>query len=87
MADAHELLAANLAERDHEFWPVDYPVTGILTEIRDRIAGHHQLMDAILLDLAIRRHGSLATFDKRIASLLPAQSPHSAALEVLSILD
>jgi predicted nucleic acid-binding protein len=40
-------------------------------EIRARMVGHHQLTDAVLLDLAIRNQGRLATFDRRILGLLP----------------
>jgi predicted nucleic acid-binding protein len=41
------------------------------------------LSDALLLDLAIRHKGRLATFDRRIRNLLDPQSPHQASLEVL----
>ena len=85
MADAMALLGENLTAPDHEFWPLDYPVTNVMPEIRERIVGHHQLADGLLLDLAIRRQGRLATFDQRIAALLPAQSPHLARLEILSV--
>jgi len=85
MADAQTILAANLASPDHEFWPLDYPLTQILPEINQRIVGDHQLTDALLLDLAIRREGRLATFDTRIKSLLNMQSPHLAQIEVLSL--
>ena len=37
-----------------------------------------------LLDLAIRHKGKLASFDKRIANLLPAGSLHSTAIEIIS---
>lgn len=66
----------------HTFWPQDYSVTELLPEIRERLVGHQQLTDALLLDLAIRKGGRLVTFDQRIASLLSADSPHRSALEV-----
>jgi uncharacterized protein len=83
MADAQAILSANVASADHEFWPLDYPVTEILPEIGRRVVGPNQLSDALLLDLAIRHKGRLATFDRRIRNLLDPQSPHQASLEVL----
>jgi hypothetical protein len=47
--------------------------------------GPQQLTDAILLDLAIRQGGVLATFDKRIESLLPPASPNRRFIEVLPV--
>jgi len=85
MQDAHAVLAANLAERDHEFWPLDYPVTEILPEIRERLVGPRQTTDALLLDLAIRRQGRLATLDLRIENLLPPNSPLRGSVEILSV--
>jgi toxin-antitoxin system PIN domain toxin len=83
MTDAQSILNANLASEDHEFWPLDYPFAEILPEIRQHIVGHKQLTDALLLDLAIRNNGRLATFDRRIRSLLNPQSPHQASIELL----
>jgi len=85
MQDAQAVLAANLKERDHEFWPLDYPITAILPEIRERLAGHRQITDAMLLDLAIRRQGRLATLDLRIENLLPPNSPLRRSVEILPI--
>jgi uncharacterized protein len=85
MEDAHAVLAANLAERDHEFWPLDYSIAEILPEIRERLVGPRQTTDALLLDLAIRRQGRLATLDLRIQSLLAPNSPLRGSIEMLSI--
>jgi toxin-antitoxin system PIN domain toxin len=82
-ADAFSALAASLNTPEHYFWPLDYPATQIISEIRHRLVGHHQLGDALLLDLAIRRSGRLATFDRRLANLLPADSPHQRSIELL----
>jgi toxin-antitoxin system PIN domain toxin len=82
-ADAFTSLAASLSTPEHHFWPLDYSVTEILPEIRNRLVGHHQLSDALLLDLAIRRSGRLTTFDRRLATLLPADSPHQGSIEFL----
>src|SRR5438552_16523916 len=42
-ADAFHTLTANVAAPDHEFWPMDYPFSEILPEIRSRLSGHNQL--------------------------------------------
>jgi toxin-antitoxin system PIN domain toxin len=82
-ATALYTLAANLADPDHEFWPLEYSVTDILPEIQQRIVGHQQWADALLLDLAIRRHGRLVTFDRRVGSLLPPDSAHRSVIQIL----
>ena len=81
-ADAMRALTTSLAAPEHEFWPLDYPVSELHSEIRSRLIGHHQLADGWLLDLAIRRPGKLATFDHRVRSLLPHDSVHQAAIEL-----
>lgn len=82
-ADALRALTVSLAAPEHQFWPLDYPVSQIHAEIRSRLIGHHQLADGLLLDLAIRRSGKLATFDRRARNLLPSDSTHQAAIELL----
>jgi uncharacterized protein len=82
-ADALRALTTSLAVREHQFWPLDYPVSEIQSEIRSRLIGHHQLADGLLLDLTIRRSGKFATFDHRVRSLLPADSAHQSAIELL----
>ena len=81
--DALRVLTASVSSPQHEFWPHDSSLTAIDAEMRTRVAGHHQLADAMLLDLAIRRSGKLATFDRRIASLLAAASPNQHAIELI----
>ncbi|MEP6962734.1 MAG: TA system VapC family ribonuclease toxin, partial [Acidobacteriota bacterium] len=59
--EAIELLCST---QEHQFWPLDYPLSDMSSEIRERIRGPKQLTDAILLDLAIRRGGRFATLDR-----------------------
>jgi uncharacterized protein len=82
-AEAMRALTTSLATPEHEFWPLDFPVSGIQSEIRARLIGHHQLADGLLLELAIRRCGKFATFDRRMHSLLHPESAHQAAIELL----
>jgi uncharacterized protein len=81
--DAMDSLAQSTAGATHHFWPLEYGLAGIRDEIRERIAGHHQLADALLLDLAIRHAGRLATFDRRVKALLPPDSPLRESVEVI----
>ena len=50
---------------------------------RARVVGHHQLTDAVLLDLAIRHQGRLATFDRRVLGLLPPDSVLRDAVAII----
>jgi toxin-antitoxin system PIN domain toxin len=83
--DALESLRRIVAVPEHEFWSLERPFAGVADEILERISGHHQLADAMLLDLAIRHSGRLVTFDRRIAGLLPAGSEVHASLEILTV--
>jgi toxin-antitoxin system PIN domain toxin len=78
-------LERNCGEPRHVFWAQDSAVVEMLAEIRERLAGHQQLTDAVLLDLAIRKGGQLATLDRRVATLLPPDSPHRSAIEVIPV--
>jgi toxin-antitoxin system PIN domain toxin len=72
--DALRVLTSSMSAPEHQFWPQNYSVREIHPEVLSRCAGHHQLADAMLLDLAIRRKGTLATFDRRIHRLLSQDS-------------
>jgi hypothetical protein len=81
--DVMEALAQITANPAHRFWPLEGGLADISDEIRARVVGHHQLTDAVLLDLAIRRQGRLATFDRGISGLLP---PDSVLRDVAAII-
>lgn len=80
---ALRVIEENRAAPGHVFWAQDYSVSELLPEIRSRIYGPKQLTDAMLLDLAIRRGGVLATFDQKVQGLLPEGSEHRTAIQVL----
>lgn len=84
-SDALKAIETSTASKQHSFWTLDFPFTAIAEEIRSRLAGHNQLADALLLQLAIRKGGTLATFDRRIAALLPAESPNRSAIELIPV--
>jgi predicted nucleic acid-binding protein len=81
--DAMEALAQMTANGAHHFWPLEGGPADIRGEIRARAVGHHQPTDAVLLDLAIRHGGRLATFDGRVLGLLP---PNSVLRDAVAII-
>ena len=81
--EALRVLEENIREPDHVFWPLETSIAQLLPEIRQRIIGHQQLTDALLLDLAIRNGGKLVTLDRRVTHLLPRDSGHHSAIEVI----
>ena len=83
VSEAMRALESNLSAPEHEFWTLEQGVPEIHPEIRRRLMGHHQLADAFLLDLAIRKEGKLATFDRRLEQLLEPGSDHRSSLEIL----
>lgn len=76
-------LSRHLAQPGHEFWPDAAPFLDLLQAYNAQLVGPKQVTDAYLLGLAIAHGGVLATFDRALASLLPPDSPHFAALELL----
>lgn len=82
--DVTDVLARMIGQSAHRFWVQDEGFLTIRPEIRNRIIGHNQITDSILLDLAIRHQGRLATFDRGIPNLLPPGSELRAAVSVIS---
>ncbi len=83
--DVMEALARMTANDAHRFWPLEDGLADIRPELRARVVGHNQLTDCVLLDLAIRNQGRLATFDRRILSLLGPDSVWRDALEMIPV--
>jgi toxin-antitoxin system PIN domain toxin len=85
VADALRALEAAVRSPRHEFWPMPRGIVEIQPMIRQRLAGHQQISDALLLDLAIRNKGRFVTFDQRVAELLLPDSPELKSLETLAV--
>lgn len=65
----------------HVFWTDDVsPVAGSRDTPFDRVVGYRQVTDAHLLALAIRHGGRLATFDRGVTDLVPAEYRGAAEL-------
>jgi uncharacterized protein len=71
-------------DRYHVFWLQDRGAWQIAPPVLAQIAGHRQVTDAMLLDLAIQRSGRLATFDRRLEPLA-ARSGHTDVLEMIPL--
>ncbi len=65
-ARAAELLKRLQAMRGHEFWQDDFSLVAEPSVDLVAIAKSSDLTDTYLLALAVRRGGSLATFDRRL---------------------
>ena len=55
------------ADTNHEFWPDDITLRDADIIQWGRVSGHNQITDVYLLALAVKRNGTLASFDQRIA--------------------
>jgi hypothetical protein len=78
--EAVQVLSANTAAKDHQFWPDELPLAGAVAFAGVRLMGHQQVTDAYLLGLASSRGGVLATLDKRIAALIEPKSAARTAM-------
>jgi uncharacterized protein len=62
------LQTATESGSNHHFWSDDLPLSVLRTRWSKGL-GHKQITDAYLIALAIHHHGSLVTFDSRMAAL------------------
>jgi hypothetical protein len=81
--EAIQVLSANTAAADHEFWADELPLGGAVAFAGLRLVGHQQITDAYLLGLAISRGALLATLDKGIDALTEPKSAERKALETV----
>lgn len=68
----------------HRFWQDDVSIARADRVEIERIRGYRQVMDAHLVALARRHDGRLATFDRKIAGLLPRDVDPDRCIVVLS---
>ena len=80
VCEAIQNLEMSTRSPHHQFWQQDTPIASLMPEMLSRIMGQRQVTDAVLVDLAIRRQGALATFDRRMSSLFPPGSPNASRL-------
>lgn len=68
-ASAIEVLREATSHAGHEFWPLDRELTAALQAVANRVTGHRQWSDALLLQHAAERGGVLVTFDSGVKEL------------------
>lgn len=74
--EARILLTALRTKGAHRFWEDDVSVVDDPYGVFAASVGHRQITDAHLLTLAIRRGGTLATFDRGVMALATAHPAH-----------
>ena len=79
--EAAALLAENLTHPGHEFWTEGLQVPAAIKAMEAGLQGYRQLTDAYLLDLANRRKGVLAIFDRGLRTL--AGDTFDSAFEIV----
>lgn len=71
-AEAIVMLRRLVAIEGHRFWKDDVSIASLPHDDTERIVGYRQVTDAHLIALVRKRSGRLATFDRRVRGLLPA---------------
>ena len=64
----------------HSFWPLKHSMVDLDPRLVDRMQGYRQVTDALLLSVALRQGGCLATLDSRLAQLCPPDEPGAVIL-------
>lgn len=80
IADAFQLLGANLKHPGHKFWPDNIGLLEATGSFQPQIAGHQQVADAYLLGLALHNKGKLATLDAALSALGKGAEKDSVSL-------
>lgn len=83
-AEAIELLRKLTDIGGHRFWSDDVSLAGSDLIAPGKILGHRQVTDAHLVAIALRHRGRLATFDRRIAGVVPAGRDPESVLELIA---
>lgn len=81
--DAAAVLSKSLDSPAHRFWANDIGLIEAIQPFTDQLVGHQQVTDAYLLGLTLHHKGKLATLDRGIMDLLPPESPHRNAVELI----
>jgi predicted nucleic acid-binding protein len=84
-ADAFRALKESTSSPEHRFWPMSDSFLEIPEQMQSRLAGHHQLADAMLIGLALRNSGKLATFDHRAGNLIDPAPDGASAIELIPV--
>lgn len=82
VAEAVQVLAVLTKRAGYRYWPITSSWASLVEPFREKVFGHQQIADALLLGLAIKENGVLVTFDKAIRHLAgPKYAKHLLVLE------
>ncbi len=82
LQQATELLKSFTNDSCFRYWPIHTSWASLASPFADRIFGHQQITDAVLLGLAVKEGGILVTFDKAIRHMAgPKHAKHLLVLE------
>jgi toxin-antitoxin system PIN domain toxin len=73
LEDAYNLLDDLMHHPGYHYWPITTPWSTLAKPLHERIHGHLQITDALLLGLAIKEKAVLVTLDKAIPYLAGAK--------------
>ena len=78
--DAISILRQLRQSGSHSFWPLKHSMVDLDPGIVDRLQGYRKVTDALLISVALRQGGCLATLDSRLAQLHPPDKPNVVLL-------
>jgi toxin-antitoxin system PIN domain toxin len=81
--EAIDLLTRIIRLPHHVFWSDDISITDRRYIAVEKLTGCHQITDAHLLGLALKRKGRLATLDSGIAAVVPRDVDKDRVLAVV----
>jgi hypothetical protein len=82
VAEGESVLTALTTLPGYRYWPIAASWATLVAPFRERLYGHQQITDALLLGLAIKENGVLVTLDRAIKSLAgPKYSANVLVLE------
>ena len=82
---AIEFLRACAKDPFHTFWTLDEPLLDLLPELQALLHGSKQVTDFVLVNLANKRGGRLATFDGRLVNTLSKNPALAKCVELVSV--
>jgi toxin-antitoxin system PIN domain toxin len=80
---AGQMLAKIVKVPGHTFLPCDLAVAGLPTFSNASLAGHRQVTDAYLLDLARHHRGTLVTLDRGVLELVADAGERARRIEFI----
>ena len=80
MEVSRETLAIIARHPSHRFWPITQSCNSLTAPLAEHLFGHKQLIDAMVLGLAVSQNGVLVTMDRGMLHLAGARYRHNLLL-------